>query len=193
MGNARQHGARHRGRPYPHRRDSELAIKIEHFKLLAPDALVHKFNRDPDKGEVQIEQVLDDGWTLLAPRWGAVAQFLDKTAAGWYKRNCPRLHWPLYRFAKPSLRSDTENLTVGRGRQRRAGDDRARTNRSHPRVPTTRILSGSRQAPIRRLNRPIPGQGAARSSLSKRQEPLEPHLGACPSNMAASVRVVRRS
>ena len=103
-----------------------LPIKVEHFKLLAPETLVRRVALDPDEGEIAVEKILNDGWILLAPRWGAVARFLDKTAAGWYKKKeRPRMHRPLHRATKPSVRSDTEGHNPRRRRLGRAGDDRA--------------------------------------------------------------------
>jgi len=82
-----------------------LPIKVEHFKLLAPETLVRRFALDPDEGEIAVEKILNDGWILLAPRWGAVARFLDKTAAGWYKKKNVRECTGLYTGLQ-SLRSD---------------------------------------------------------------------------------------
>jgi molybdenum-dependent DNA-binding transcriptional regulator ModE len=60
-------------------------LKVDEFKLLARPELGERYGWTPDRDEVDVQHLLAERWVLLAPRWGAVAQYLELTVPSYWK------------------------------------------------------------------------------------------------------------
>lgn len=60
-------------------------LKVDDFKLLARPELGERYGWSPGRNDVDLQDLLSERWVLLAPRWGAVAQYLELTVPSYWK------------------------------------------------------------------------------------------------------------